>query len=320
MRIIRGIRKVLNSLYKIIFNDKIQIKDLRRQNKRLEFQLAYMKRHCEISKIKPANGWLREYQLKELDFAIEIIELFEKFDIHPFFDGGCLIGACRHKGFVPWDDDVDISVLRIDFDKIISIAKANYVWCEFSHEYNSFDEFCDTSITANKNKLVFIRTPYCIHIYKGESLKDSVNCELFVYDYVKDGITETEFVNYLESYKQKINLSLPWTELYSFYDKELDSDRYLTRTPTSRLSNGYGNFALTQMKFFGFFSITDFFPLKKMEFEGRLIPTPCNPEAKLDKSYTDFRSWPKDVGICHSLEIINKYFDSNNETLSFEEI
>ena len=320
--IFKLMRRILRKSYHLIFHNKIVIRELKETNEILKYQLEYMKRHCDIQQIKPATSWLREYQIKELDFALELIELFKQFDIHPFFDGGCLIGSVRHKGFVPWDDDVDMSVLRNDFDKIISIAKEKYVWVDYPHGgYNLFNKFCDESIMTNKNKYVFIRTPYCIHVYKGESLRNSTNCELFVYDYVKEGVTENEFKNYLITYKKKLDTSKPWQKIFDFYDKELDSEKYLTRRPTSRLSVGYGNWALTKMNFFGFFPVSDIFPLKIMNFENKSIPVPFLPESKLEKSYANFKAWPKDVGIAHGLRAINNYFiDNNIPPFLFEDI
>ena len=66
---------------------------------------------------------LRKLQMIELEILDAIAELCAKHDISWFLEGGTALGAIRHRGFIPWDDDVDIGMLRYDYDRFLSIAE-----------------------------------------------------------------------------------------------------------------------------------------------------------------------------------------------------
>lgn len=59
---------------------------------------------------------------KMLELLVEIDRICKKHSIKYFAEGGTLIGAARHKGFIPWDDDLDISMLRPDYEKFKQVA------------------------------------------------------------------------------------------------------------------------------------------------------------------------------------------------------
>ncbi|MBR3362388.1 MAG: LicD family protein [Bacilli bacterium] len=64
---------------------------------------------------------LRELQLCELDILKEVVKICNRHNLTYYMMGGTFLGAIRHKGFIPWDDDVDISLNREEYDKLLEI-------------------------------------------------------------------------------------------------------------------------------------------------------------------------------------------------------
>lgn len=66
---------------------------------------------------------LREMQLKMLDILIELREFLDRNNIDYWLDSGTLLGAVRHGGFIPWDDDIDICVHEADMPRLVEAAR-----------------------------------------------------------------------------------------------------------------------------------------------------------------------------------------------------
>lgn len=69
------------------------------------------------------DGVLRRLQLEQLDVLKKIDELCRANGIEYFLDSGTALGAVRHRGFIPWDDDIDIGMKRDDYERFIEAAK-----------------------------------------------------------------------------------------------------------------------------------------------------------------------------------------------------
>lgn len=65
---------------------------------------------------------LRKLQLVQLEMAKEVKRVCDENGINYFLTAGTALGAIRHKGFIPWDDDMDIGMLRKDYDRFCQIA------------------------------------------------------------------------------------------------------------------------------------------------------------------------------------------------------
>lgn len=72
------------------------------------------------------NEILKKLQGVELEILKDFIKLCDENDLEYFGIAGTGIGAIRHKGFIPWDDDIDIALPRSDYDKFLKLAKEQF--------------------------------------------------------------------------------------------------------------------------------------------------------------------------------------------------
>ena len=66
---------------------------------------------------------LKQLQSIELELLIEFNRICRKYNIIYSIDGGTLLGAVRHGGFIPWDDDADVIMVRSEYEKFRSVVK-----------------------------------------------------------------------------------------------------------------------------------------------------------------------------------------------------
>ncbi len=65
---------------------------------------------------------LEEIQEYELDAFHYFVKICEENNLEYYAIGGTLLGAVRHQGFIPWDDDIDVAMPRPSYDKFLEIA------------------------------------------------------------------------------------------------------------------------------------------------------------------------------------------------------
>lgn len=124
----------------------------------------------------------KEIWAVELDLLAEFSRVCDKHRIRWFLDGGSILGAVRHKGFIPWDDDIDISMPRCEYEKLCKVAAS-----EFKHPY--FFQTYDSDPGYHRMHAQF-RNSDTTGILKGEwprySFNQGIFIDIFPFDNVPD--------------------------------------------------------------------------------------------------------------------------------------
>lgn len=228
---------------------------------------------------------------KEMLRLLSIInEITISNNISYWIDGGSLIGVLRHDGFIPWDDDLDISMLKQDYyrliEKLTEYAKTHddaYLFYESPQEYHSCNYFASRTLFTRTQGTsmvvpvkVDIRPLNCIDnsevsISENMKLRDIANRLIFgrSYGYSIEYPEDAEsiksfFCDYNNKYgfedptKKDICFTYPYYEFTSKFDVHYD----------------------------------DLFPLKKHKFEDIEVPIPNNYHYMLSNLYGNYMEMP----------------------------
>lgn len=260
---------------------------------------------------------LREAQLRMLDILVEVDRICEKHDIKYFLSDGTCLGAVRHKGFIPWDDDIDIGMLREDYNKFLKVA-INELGSNYFMQNTKTDKFYDLyhiPLKIRDNNSYFIEEynkKYHQGIYIDVFPFDNIPKSKFKYKLQKK-ISKILVVSYVKT-KDRIDFSnkkeLLKHPIYSLIRAILSYEK-ITRilNKLKKWNDKDGEYVT-----YGIETIWDtvykkewIFPLKKIEFEGKAFWAPNNHHEILKSAYGDYMSLPKEEDrVWHSKEIIIK--------------
>lgn len=124
----------------------------------------------------------------ELDLLAKFTDVCERHGLKYFADAGTLLGAVRHKGFIPWDDDVDVIMPREDYDKLFEIAAQ-----EFQYPYFFQNTMTENGFFRTHAQLRNSSTTGFIEI---DSKKD-INRGIFLDIFPLDGIPNSRVKQWL---------------------------------------------------------------------------------------------------------------------------
>ncbi|MDR0301570.1 MAG: LicD family protein [Treponema sp.] len=265
---------------------------------------------------------LRGVMLEILD---EFVRICEENNLTYFLSYGTLLGAVRHKGFIPWDDDIDTSMPRKDYEKFLDIVssgtKSNYYAlsprCPVNtyYHYRAFTRFCKRgTIFAQENK----NSP---EEYSG------IFIDIWPFDnsilpmvYLQKGFTSFVW----RFYRLKTHYDIPINKFKLFFIKIINCI-FPLKLIKILLEKSHTIFNNIKTKYIADFSAfgemknlyqkyDTIFPLTKIAFEGKQYSVPGDYNAYLTRRYGNYMELPPvEQRLTHGIKFIS--FDDAEKTI-----
>lgn len=221
-----------------------------------------------------ATGYLRDIQNCQVKILKEVHRICEKFNIKYWLSFGNLLGSARNGKFIPWDDDIDISMLRNDYKKFVEIFNKN---------------------TNIKKLYAYYKKSGLIKI----QLKDTnITLDIFSCDIIHKKMNLSEKINFSnkiikEAYTKNIRPKKNGTEYNDCFEK-YTLKTLLKNDKTSQTKNSTIFYSLDFSHNWGClaFDYETIFPLKKVKFENFEFYAPKDIDTYLTCIYGDYLSIP----------------------------
>jgi lipopolysaccharide cholinephosphotransferase len=256
----------------------------------------------------------------QLEMLGVLLSVCKKYDIKIFAVAGTMLGAVRHKGYIPWDDDIDMAMCRKDFEKLIEIGSS-----EFSYPYFLQTAINDTDYYSPLIRLRDSRTTAIIRNGSHDDWGRNCNNGIYIDIFPLDGLTENSFKRKLQFFQVRFLNMIMRERVYiekgrfmsSFRHtliKSLISEKNLKRIykkynrVCSRYSYLTEKVALIQGSVFNkayYWYYEDISDTVLTEFENIMIPIPKGFQRCLSIQYGDYMKLPPiDKRGAHHLESV----------------
>ena len=262
---------------------------------------------------------LKHIQDVELMILKDLIEICDEHDIEYYLIYGTQIGAIRHHGFIPWDDDIDVLMFREDYERFLKVMEDNP-----NDKYTIFDSRYNSEYFFQFGRISLNGTYWAEYWDEQVSFKLGIHVDLFILDNLPDNNIKRKIfiqrcyylarlhslsvlkfdnyskivnlaLNFIHTFLNVLNLNADYFQkrLYKLFRKyDCDSGEYVS------------DLTLIERPVF---KRSDFKPVKKVKFEDIEANVPNNDYNTLTPVYGDtyMQLPPEEERVAHILNEID---------------
>lgn len=269
---------------------------------------------------------LKKLQRVEFEILQDVAHVCEENGIDYFILYGTLIGALRHKGFIPWDDDIDIGMFREDYERLVSVFDKN-----LSDKYILMTPFRDKHYCSSIAKIEKKGTIFISEVSASMKCEQGIFIDIFIFDKVSgdeklfrkqnsktrfyakmlfltgSGKPEIDITGFLGAFAKVVcriahgilrlipNMNQFLFRKFEYYSKlsnHEDTDIYTTYQDTDAALNVVNRNMV--------------FPTRKVDFENGVVNIPKESHRILTMRYGDYMKLPDEKDrVNHAAELID---------------
>ena len=246
----------------------------------------------DIKDAPKADGLPRVIQLANFEILKLVDDICKEHNLDLWLTFGTLLGAVRHKGFIPWDDDIDVEMPRAHYNKLYEILKSN------QDKYGIYPELMRKT---DVNLFMKIRHKYSKKVFIDITPVDETKTQLSKSERLK-------LSNKIKKYRALMNFKIRFyiknndvEEFVNYINKKSEQFFKFSKKPDIENSDiVWGMDFQHKVNEYLVYSHSTYFPLKEIEFEGRKFKCVNDPHIFLSEMYGEYMSWPSKLYTHHS--------------------
>jgi len=254
------------------------------------------------ARFNPEGSLLRRQQMIMLDMVKELDRICKKHNIPYFLYGGTLLGAIRHNGFIPWDDDLDVGLMRKDYLRLIKVLPdelPSHIILQTNktdkYYFNFFSKLRDTNSYLDEGG------------YDHAFGYHGIFIDIFPFDKLQLPLQRLKLQSYAYTLFRKGNgnkSSLRKIRALTWFNRNISFP--VLRT-ISRLTGGKTLTYDFGIPFHIVYDEKDIFPLTTHEFEGIQLSVPGNSHHMLQSQFGDYMRLPNLDNVEHHVVKLEIY-------------
>lgn len=246
---------------------------------------------------------IKTIQLRIMD---EIDKFCRKNKIDYYLSGGTLIGAVRHKGYIPWDDDIDIVMKRSDYNKFISTFSADNIEIicnsKVDDYYLSFAKAIDKTTLLKEHVAPNFELGVYVDIFPMDEIPKSKIKQILRRNKIYISLLNLKNIT-LKRRKLYKNIIIIFGKIFAgFFSRKylIEKINSISTIHFKEKCDMIGNFNLLVYGFGDIWDKEDYSSTVELEFEGRKYLSPVGYDSVLTKTFGDYMKLPpKDEQISH---------------------